>query len=410
MFLCLFLGFFFYFLFYFKLTTSLLFIQSYRLEANLIKEIVGYILRNLSLTNSSVLEGLVGMDSRLAELGSLLSIGTNDIRIVGICGMGGIGKTTIAKAVYDRLSCQFEGSSYLANVREASRKHGLEPLQEQLLSEILKESDMKIRNVDKGISMTKNRLRHMRVLVFLDDVDQINQLETLVGKHDWFGLGSRIIITTRDEHLLTAFEVNHIYKAKELNNEEAVKLFSAKAFRKNQPTKGYVALTDRVLHYAKGVPLALNVLGSFLFGRNITEWRSALDRLKESPIAQVLEILKISYEGLEYTEKKIFLDIACFFKGEDKDYVAKILDGCGFYPDIGISVLAQKSLITILKNKLLMHDLIQEMGWHIVREESLDEPGKCSRLWHHKDIYHALMKNTVRDIVDNIIFSQYHLV
>ena len=70
------------------------------------------------------------------------------------------------------------------------------------------------------------------------------------------------------------------------------------------------------------------------------------------------------------------MDIACFFKGEDKDYVMEILDGCAFFSLGGIRVLIDKSLITIFSNKFMMHDLIQEMGREIVRQQFLEEPGK----------------------------------
>ena len=95
----------------------------------------------------------------------------------------------------------------------------------------------------------------------------------------------------------------------------------------------------------------------------------------------------------------IFLDVACFFVGTDKDYVAKILDGCGFFPEIGINILIQRSLITIdSQNKISMHDLIRDMGREIIRENSPDHPGKRSRVWFLDDVLHILNKQRVRTI------------
>jgi hypothetical protein len=123
-----------------------------------------------------------------------------------------------------------------------------------------------------------------------------------------------------------------------------------------------------------------------------------LEKYKRIPEKNIHEKLKISYDGLEESEKNIFLDIACFFKGHNVEYVTKILYSCGFFPDIGMKVLMDKFLITIESNKsrLIMHDLLQDMGREIVRQESHKEPEKHSRLWFHEDVRYVLKENMVR--------------
>lgn len=91
-----------------------------------------------------------------------------------------------------------------------------------------------------------------------------------------------------------------------------------------------------MVNYSKGLPLALKVLGSFLHGRGPSAWNSALDKLREVCNSEIFETLKISYDGLDDNEKKILLDIACFFNGEDTDRVWETLDACGFYAHIGM--------------------------------------------------------------------------
>ncbi|XP_031275379.1 TMV resistance protein N-like [Pistacia vera] len=369
-----------------------------RHESELIHDIVKEISIKLSRTTLMTSEGLVGINSRLEELKLLIGTGSNDIRMIGIWGMGGIGKTTIARVFCDLFSDQFEGKAFLADVREISRKSGLVKFQSQLLG-----GDTNICNEYDGIKEIKRKLPHKKVLVVVDDVDHIDQLNNLVGKHEWFGLGSRIIITTRDKHLLTTHEVDEVYEAKELNCDEALELFISKAFKNQQPSKVYLELSQHVVSYAGRLPLALKVLGSFLFGRIVDEWTDTLKRLKRDPKKEILDVLEISFDGLEETDKKIFLDIACSFKRQTREYVTRILDGCGFNPTIGLSVLLERSLITISDyNEIGMHDLLQEMGRQIVKRESIKEPGKRSRLWDEEDIRHVLTTNTGTELVEAI--------
>ncbi|XP_058004149.1 disease resistance protein RUN1-like [Hevea brasiliensis] len=323
--------------------------------------------------------------------------------------MGGIGKTTIAKAVFNHLCHGFRGScSFLFNVREVSEQpYGLVQLQNQLLHDTLKIKNFKIRSIDSGIHLIKERLRYKRVLVVLDDLDQLKQVDALVGDRNWFGPGSRIIITTRDAHLLDHLQVVLQYEVRELNRKESLELFSWHAFKVIRPVEGYEEISKDVVDYVGGLPLALEVLGSYLSKRSIPEWRSAVEKLRKIPHHQIQKKLRISFDTLDDDKiKDIFLDIAIFFTGMDKDYVVKILDGCDFFPEIGISVLISRSLMTIdSQNKLAMHHLLRDMGREIIREISPNDPGKRSRLWFHEDVLDVLKKHKGTDVVEGLILD-----
>ena len=152
---------------------------------------------------------------------------------------------------------------------------------------------MKIEEKRVGVLKIKRRLCRKRVLLVLDDVHKEKQLKMLAGECNWFGPGSRIIITTRDAHLLNAHQVKKIYEVKGLNDKDALQLFCLKAFgRKHVVLDDYIELSNRFLNYANGLPLALEVLGSFLFGKSTVEWKIALERLQAFPDEVILRDLK----------------------------------------------------------------------------------------------------------------------
>ncbi|KAL5778669.1 hypothetical protein ACOSQ2_009406 [Xanthoceras sorbifolium] len=381
-----------------------------RPESKFVSEIVRDIWKKLNnISFSRDIQGLIGIDERIEQVVSLLRLGTSDFRIVGIWGMGGIGKTTVADAIFKLISYQFEDPYFVSNVREESEKcGGLVRLREEVLSKVLNEGNLKLGGEPSISPSIKDRLNNKKVFIVLDDVDNFRSLEFLFGGLDRLGAGSRIIITTRDKQVLYNCGLNsrNIYEVKEFNYSESIQLFCNYALNQNHPPEDLIVLSNKVVNCAKGNPLALKLLGLSLKGKSKQEWESALNKLQRIFNLEIFDVLKISFNGLDDEEKDVFLNIACFFKGEDKDYVVKIL---GDRDDYSLGVLVNKSLIMVLHNKIQMHDLLQEMGREIVRQESPDRQGNRSRLWKQDDVLHVLKKDHGTDAVRGIFLDMSEL-
>ncbi|KAK3417443.1 hypothetical protein EUGRSUZ_H01894 [Eucalyptus grandis] len=283
-------------------------------------------------------------------------------------------------------------------------KLGKDSERKKLLSQILWKGDLAVFSVDGGANLIPDRLRCRKILLVLDDVDHGKQLNALARECEWFGKGSRIIVTTRDKHVLTSHQIDQVYEVRPLDQDEAFELLSSYAFPGNQTEDISKHHIDNILGYANGLPLAIVVLGPFLHGRSREEWESTLETLAESPNKDINSVLKISFDALDNNQKDIFLDIACFFKGRRRDYVTRVLDGCGLKTLIGIQTLIERSLVTIDHMEMVqMHDLIQLMGQDTVKQENPNDPGGRSRLWCYDDVNEVLSAamgtNAVKGIV-----------
>ncbi|XP_057997858.1 disease resistance protein RPV1 [Hevea brasiliensis] len=196
------------------------------------------------------------------------------------------------------------------------------------------------------------------------------------------------------------------YEVNKMGDNDSLQLLSLHAFGKNHPTEAYMACAKKMVHYCGGIPLALEVLGSSLSGQSVDVWNSRLEKLKVIANDDIHGKLKISYDSLGDFEKFIFLDIACFFTGYDKDYVISILEECGFFPVNGINSLMRRCLVKVgSNNKLSMHDLLRDMGRETVRKEHVVDPGERSRLWHHEDVIDVLTNKTGTRAVEGLVLN-----
>ncbi|CAK8560322.1 unnamed protein product [Lathyrus sativus] len=375
-------------------------------ESQMIEEITRFVLGKLDHKFKHALPSNFILDENYWSIESLLKIDSAEVQVIGLWGMGGIGKTTLAEAIFQKFSFQYEGRCFFKNVAEESKRHGINYTCNKLIFELLRE-DLDIHSPKVMQSAVMRRLKRMKAFIVLDDVRSLELLQNLIGmRYCWLGAGSTVIVTTRDKHVLESGGIDKIHQVKQMNSQNSLQLFSLNAFDKVFPEEGYVDLSERAIDYAKGNPLALKFLGSFLRCKSEIEWNCALAKLKQFPNKEIDLILRWSYDELDDTEKYIFLDIAFGFKGHKRDMITKILNKCGFYAEIGIRNLLDKALISVDSNECIqMHDLIQEMGKQVVREEFPKNPGQRSRLCDPKEVCDVLKNDRGTEIVEAIFLD-----
>ncbi|XP_018731453.2 disease resistance protein RUN1 [Eucalyptus grandis] len=325
-------------------------------------------------------QNLVGIDDKVKHMTDLLEMEVNDeVHIVGIYGTDGIGKTTLAKAVYKCISSCFDSCSFLAEVEEAKNSHGIQFLQNKLIHDIL-EQDCEDVSFDERIEDYLDIFCEMKVLIVVDDVEKPSDLHAIVGDHlHWFGPGSRIIVTSKNCGILKEYdpEKARTCLVSALDNGQAFELFCRHAFRMQSSIPDYDGLTKWIVNATAKLPLAVEVLGSFLRGKSIQEW----ENMKKSMEVRMMsyqetsvgleEIWDICYKELDQQQKDIFLDIACFVFGVDARTASYMWPNCHL-PSSGCILMPLAKIGE--NNELQMHRSLRCLGKRILNQEGSEGP------------------------------------
>ncbi|CAA7035591.1 unnamed protein product [Microthlaspi erraticum] len=345
-------------------------------EAAMVEKIAIDISNKLNiLTSSSDFDHFVGMEAHMEKMESFLSLDMDEVRMIGIWGPPGIGKTTIARFLFHQLSNRFQLSVFMENIKTRYTIPACSDdypaklqLQQQFMSKIINQEDFKIAN----LGIAQQRLQDKKVLVVLDDVDQLVQLDAMAKETCWFGPGSRIIITTQYQNVLRAHRINHIYKVDFPSTNEAFQIFCTYAFGQKSPKEGFGELAWEVTYLSSKLPLGLKLMGSYFRGMSTQEWTKALPMLRTHVDGQIESIL--NYKSLEKVEEHLsneFTDVRQ-----------------------GLHNLVERSLIYIDSySTIRMDDLLLQLGREIVRKQSAHEPWKRQFLVDARDICKVLSED-----------------
>ncbi|EFH39756.1 hypothetical protein ARALYDRAFT_916959 [Arabidopsis lyrata subsp. lyrata] len=300
-------------------------------------------------------------------------------------GMPGIGKTTLLKELYKTWQGKFTRHALIDQIRVKSKHLELDRLPQMLLDPY-------------------SQLHERKVLVVLDDVSKREQIDALREILDWIKEGkegSRVVIATSDVSLTNGL-VDDTYMVQNLNHRDSLQLFHYHAFiddQANPQKKDFMKLSEGFVHYARGHPLSLKILGGELNKKNMDHWNSKMKKLAQSPCPNIVSVFQVSYDELTSEQKDAFLDIACF-RSQDKNYVESLLASS----DLGsaeamsaVKSLTDKFLINTCDGRVEMHDLLYKFSRELDLKASNQDGSRQRRLWLHQDIIKGGIINVLQN-------------
>ncbi|XVF20704.1 hypothetical protein REPUB_Repub12eG0025400 [Reevesia pubescens] len=364
-----------------------------------------------SLVNESEIFGRNEEKENIINVLFTSSIDQNDLSIFAICGMGGLGKTTLAQLVFngEMVEKAFDIRIWVC----VSDDFEVKRLTEAII-ESIDGSPSKIQELDPLQQDLQEKLRGKRLLLILDDVwsENYDKWDSLKLPLKSGAKGSMVIVTTRMEKVALTMATLPIYHLGYLLEDNAWLLFKQRAFfMKGEEHKKLEGIGKQIVQKCGGVPLAVKALGSMLrLKHRESDWLS----VKESEIwelpddgSSILPALRLSYDNLPSYLRQCFAYCSIFPKDSemDKSQLIELWIANGFVPPrgqrelhkIGDDIFLELSWRSFFQDvtehydgtvTCKMHDLIHDLAMSIMRFEcymfdnnkSLEFPKKIRHL------------------------------
>ena len=359
-----------------------------RFHANLVDSMVEHVVRHLGRKPLPVPERPAAMERRLQPVLDALE----QHRTVGLYGMGGIGKTSLANAVFNQLQQDFVQRCCYVEVGQeaadpAARALQLMSCQQCMLRDLCGLTAF-VHGTQQNASELKERLSRARILLVLDDVwsvDQLNGLLVRLGPH------SKVIVTSRDLGLLQrtlpglCSNTPEYVEVQLLSRQDSQQMLCLHAFGRSQAPTQLEPLAMKAADACGGLPLTLRVVGSFLaVYQDPQAWKGAIYKLQQaqeldsSRNGGIFAKLRVSYDNLDTETQDLLMDIACVLLGQSASVAVCAGGAAGF---LGLETLSHLSLISINDDVLGMHDQVRDMLRSLASEHSGDRHAG----WYERD-------------------------
>ncbi|XP_044499008.1 putative disease resistance protein At3g14460 isoform X2 [Mangifera indica] len=317
-----------------------------------------------------------GRNEDEAELLKLVKSGAN-FQVIAVVGMGGIGKTTIAREVYNHKELEdikFDKKAWLCV--STTTTFDVLTISKKLLEKFSSPAPDNLNDVQDQL---KEAVSGKKFLIVLDDIWKVEYIEWEKLKSPFAAgaLGSTMIVTTRHEHVAQEIRCNHTYPLSLLSGGDCKSLFEEHAFGPNAAANADQisnSIYERVLNRCKGLPLAAKTLGCLLRFKRSDIWEKILDSKiwsTNNDSDGILPALKLSYLYLPSDLKRCFGYCAIFpqdYEFEEKELALLWIAEGIVQPSEASECFLKLCLWSLFQqssshsSKYVMHDLVHDLA------------------------------------------------
>ncbi|EFH44706.1 hypothetical protein ARALYDRAFT_493640 [Arabidopsis lyrata subsp. lyrata] len=339
------------------------------------------VMENLEEAEKKHIQTTIGLDTMVGNVWE--SLMNDEIRTLGLYGMGGVGKTTLLACINNKfveLESEFDVVIWVV----VSKEFQFEGIQDQILGRIRLDKEWERETENKKASLINNNLKRKKFVLLLDDIWSKVDLYKIGVPPPTRENGSKIVFTRRSKEVCKYMKADEQIKVDCLSPVEAWELFRITIgdiiLSSHQDIPALARIVAAKCH---GLPLALNVIGETMACKDtIQEWRHAINVLN-SPghkfPERILRVLKFSYDSLKNGENQSCFLYCSLFPEDFEIEKEKLIEywicegyiNTNRYEDggtnqgydiIGLLVRAHLLIECELTDKVKMHDVIREMA------------------------------------------------